>query len=74
MKRKIAIVVTGLLIVMALLMSIESRSSRAQNSAIWQLVDESSVVAIGPRIIVPHAYRVARLNQTELTQLLAQAP
>src|SRR5687768_11473542 len=76
MKRKVAIVAVGLLIVMALLMSIESRSSRAQNTnnAVWQLVDESSVVAIGPRVIVPSHYRVARLNQTELTTLLANAP
>ena len=76
MKRKVAIVTVGLLIVMALLISIESRPSLAQNTnnAVWQLVDESSVVAIGPRVIVPSHYRVARLNQTELTTLLASAP
>lgn len=76
MRRKVAIIAVGLLVVMALLMSIESRPSRAQNTnnAVWQLVDESSVVAIGPRVIVPSHYRVARLNQTELTTLLASAP
>src|SRR5690349_9665068 len=55
--------------------SLISPSGNPQSpDAIWQFVEESTIVSSGQRQTIPQVYRTAQVNEEALRQLLAKAP
>jgi hypothetical protein len=81
-KSLVKVVVIGMILAGALFVGMgfftNNVSSRQvgffDSDELWQDVDESSLVSVGERQIVPDSYRILRLNKDALQTLLTQAP
>ena len=55
-------------------LSIQSIFAQTSPQNLWQEVDESQIVQVGERYIIPQVYRTIKLNVEEMQSFLSEAP
>ena len=55
-------------------LSIQSIFAQTSPQNLWQEVDESQIVQVGERYIIPQVYRTIKLNVEEMQSFLSKAP
>ncbi|HEV3467765.1 MAG TPA: zinc-dependent metalloprotease family protein [Pyrinomonadaceae bacterium] len=73
-RRLFLVMLVAALVGLGLTARAPASSGQTVGGELWSLIEEDSITGAGRRLIIPSAYRTARLNQSALSQLLAQAP
>ncbi|RPI61793.1 MAG: hypothetical protein EHM44_08015, partial [Ignavibacteriales bacterium] len=55
-------------------LSIQLIFAQTSPQNLWQEVDESQIVLVGERYIIPQVYRTIKLNVEEMQSFLSEAP
>jgi hypothetical protein len=62
------------LICLSLFLLGQTLIAQSNSGNFWQNVDESQIVVVGERIIIPQSYRTIKLNLGDMHNILATAP
>ena len=62
------------LVIAAVSLKSPGASSQVLGDALWLDIPESSILAVGQRVVTPQSYRTVRLDQAALAGLLGRAP